>query len=145
LLRRKMNRPGFLAAIIIVTLAATVARVPSALSDEPPKRIVSLNLCTDQLVMMLVGPERIAAVSHMALDPKLSVLADTAADLPIIYGQGHFISALPSVFCADWVSPSRSSPPRIHLRIYASTCGGWAAFLVYPRKLKRWSQRSTRN
>ena len=94
LLRRKLHQSGFLAAIIIVSLAATVARVPSALGDEPPKRIVSLNLCTDQLVMMLVGPERIAAVSHMALDPKLSVLADTAAGLPIIYGQAEEVYLL---------------------------------------------------
>ena len=93
-MRCKLHQFGLIASITIVTLAATVARVPSALGIEPPKRIVSLNLCTDQLVMMLVGPERIAAVSHTALDPKLSVLADTAAGLPTIYGQAEEVYLL---------------------------------------------------
>jgi iron complex transport system substrate-binding protein len=48
-----------------------------------PKRIVSLNLCTDQFVMMLAPPERIAAVSYHALNPDTSNLAEQAKDLPI--------------------------------------------------------------
>lgn len=65
-----------------------------ARADAPPKRIVSLNLCTDQLVMMLAGPDRIAAVSHLALDPQLSVLADDASRLPITYGQAEEVFLL---------------------------------------------------
>lgn len=33
---------------------------------DKPQRIVSLSLCTDQLLLMLVGRERIAGVSHLA-------------------------------------------------------------------------------
>ena len=39
--------------------------VPTALrADTPPMRIVSLNLCTDQLLLAL-APERIAALSTL--------------------------------------------------------------------------------
>lgn len=41
---------------------------------EPPKpqRIASLNLCTDQLLLMLVEPERIASVTFLAADQSYS-------------------------------------------------------------------------
>ncbi|MCH9809021.1 MAG: ABC transporter substrate-binding protein [Alphaproteobacteria bacterium] len=59
-----------------------------------PQRIVSLNLCTDQLVMMLAGPERIAAISHLSIDPALSVLSGQARRLPITYGQAEEVFLL---------------------------------------------------
>lgn len=45
---------------------------------EKPQRIVSLSLCTDQLILMLVEPERIAALSHLAADSIYSYMADSA-------------------------------------------------------------------
>ena len=38
----------------------------------PPQRIVSLNVCTDQLLLDLVPRERIAALSYLAVDPDVS-------------------------------------------------------------------------
>ncbi|MET0280896.1 MAG: ABC transporter substrate-binding protein [Steroidobacteraceae bacterium] len=38
----------------------------SAVAAEPPSRIVSLNLCTDQLLMALVAPERIASLTWLS-------------------------------------------------------------------------------
>jgi iron complex transport system substrate-binding protein len=46
-----------------------------------PQRIVSMNLCTDQLLLLLVPAERIASVSALSLDPHSSYMADAA--------QGH--------------------------------------------------------
>jgi iron complex transport system substrate-binding protein len=43
--------------------------------------VVSLNLCTDQLLVLL-APERVAALSPLARDPALSVVAARAAGLP---------------------------------------------------------------
>lgn len=43
--------------------------------------VVSLNLCTDQLLVLL-APERIAALSPLARDPSLSVVAAQAAAMP---------------------------------------------------------------
>jgi len=48
-----------------------------------PQRIVSLNLCTDQFVMMLAPPKRIAAISYHAVNPDTSNLAEQAKELPI--------------------------------------------------------------
>lgn len=59
--------------------AATLAAVcgaglqPASAHHAPPQarpaRVVSLNLCTDQLVLLLADPDRIAAVSHLAASP----------------------------------------------------------------------------
>lgn len=48
-----------------------------------PQRIVSQTLATDELLLALVAPERIAAVSVLAKDPQYSNIA-TRADLPPI-------------------------------------------------------------
>jgi iron complex transport system substrate-binding protein len=36
---------------------------------EKPQRIVSLSLCTDQVLLQLVEPERIAAIAYLSQDP----------------------------------------------------------------------------
>ena len=51
-----------------------------------PQRIVSLNLCADQLLLQLVEPQRIAALSKLAHDPELSMLETKARTLPIVRG-----------------------------------------------------------
>lgn len=51
-----------------------------------PSRIVSLDLCTDQLLIDLVGRERIAAVTHLAADPSVSAMPDRAKGLPVTHG-----------------------------------------------------------
>lgn len=60
-----------------------------ARAGEPPRRIVSMNLCTDQLLLMLVEPSRIAAVSHLARDPSLSALAEEARRFPIVHSNAE--------------------------------------------------------
>jgi len=51
-----------------------------------PTRIVSLDLCTDQLLIELVGRERIAAVTHLAADPAVSAIPAKAKGIPITHG-----------------------------------------------------------
>ena len=46
-----------------------------------PQRLVSLNLCTDQLLLMLVPTERIRLLSQLAVDPGLSFMSDAAASI----------------------------------------------------------------
>ena len=50
----------------------------SASAAEPPGRIVSINLCTDQLLLMLSSPKRIASVTSLALEPESSYMAAEA-------------------------------------------------------------------
>ena len=46
-----------------------------------------MNLCTDQLLLLLVERNRIASLSYFASDPGYSVLADMAAGIPVNRGQ----------------------------------------------------------
>ncbi len=47
-------------------------------SEARPVRIVSINLCADQLVLLLVEPERIRSLSYYALDADESYYAERA-------------------------------------------------------------------
>jgi iron complex transport system substrate-binding protein len=51
-----------------------------------PTRIVSLNLCTDQILVDLVPRERIRAVSHLAADASVSAVAEKAKGIPFTRG-----------------------------------------------------------
>ncbi|MET0066889.1 MAG: ABC transporter substrate-binding protein [Candidatus Thiodiazotropha sp.] len=48
----------------------------------PPQRVVSLNLCSDQLLLMLADRQQIALLSHLATDPHNSYMAPRAAGIP---------------------------------------------------------------
>ena len=49
---------------------------------DTPKRVVSMNLCTDQLAMMLAEPGQLLAVSRVARDVMSSAMAAEAAHVP---------------------------------------------------------------
>jgi len=48
-------------------LAASLALAAPA--EAAPRRVASLNLCTDELVLMLAAPGQIVSVTHLAQDP----------------------------------------------------------------------------
>ncbi|WP_222183236.1 ABC transporter substrate-binding protein [Geminicoccus harenae] len=73
-------------------LALLLAPVPT--EAGPPRRIVSFNLCSDQLVLLLARRERIASVSYLAADPAMSALADQARGLHLNHRQAEEILAL---------------------------------------------------
>jgi len=62
----------------------------AALAAEPPQRIVSLNKCTDQLLLALVERERIASVSPIGSD-ELSFSAEALRGLPANSGRGESV------------------------------------------------------
>jgi iron complex transport system substrate-binding protein len=78
---------------IIAILAAALVASPVVAADKP-QRIVSLNLCTDQLLLELVGRERIVSVSFLAADPEFSSVADKAQGVPTHHGLAEEIVAL---------------------------------------------------
>ena len=59
-------------------LAAALALIPGAAWAQAPQRVVSFNLCADQLVVALADPQQIAGLSPYAAEPNLSVVADQA-------------------------------------------------------------------
>jgi iron complex transport system substrate-binding protein len=59
-----------------------------------PTRIVSLDLCTDQLLLELAPRERIAAVTHLAGDASVSAIPDKAKGVPITHGAAEDVLRL---------------------------------------------------
>jgi iron complex transport system substrate-binding protein len=59
-------------------VAAVAALLLAAPAAAAPQRVVSLNLCADQFLVLLLPPGRIAALSPLADDPTLSAVAEAA-------------------------------------------------------------------
>ncbi len=66
----------------------------TASSAGPPERVVSINLCTDQLAIMLAAPGQLVSVSHIAADPRVSPQAAEAARFRLNYGQAEEVHAM---------------------------------------------------
>ncbi|MBN9222869.1 MAG: ABC transporter substrate-binding protein [Mesorhizobium sp.] len=67
-------------------IAALVTACVPALAAEAPKRVVSMNLCTDEMAMLIAGPGQLYSVSYLASDPGSSVLADQAGAYLVNHG-----------------------------------------------------------
>ncbi len=76
--------------IALAMLAGALAAAP-AYAKAMPNRIVSLNLCTDQILVDLVPRQRIAAVSHLAADPLVSAVAEKARGIPWTRGEAEVV------------------------------------------------------
>ena len=60
----------------------------------PPMRIVSLNLCVDDILVELLPHERIAALTHYSRDPYRSTIYQIAQHLPVTYETAEEVVAL---------------------------------------------------
>lgn len=89
---RSARRRGAAAAVLAAALAA--APIDPLGAAAKPERIVSVNVCTDQLVLMLAERRRIAALSHLAADPEVSAMSRAASGLPRNYGRAEEILRL---------------------------------------------------
>jgi iron complex transport system substrate-binding protein len=58
-----------------------------------PRKIVSINLCTDELLLQLVGPSRVAALTKFSTDPEVSTVALQAKDIRQIQGDIEHVLA----------------------------------------------------
>ena len=59
-----------------------------------PSRVVSMNLCTDQLAMLLAAPDQLASVSYIARDKRASAMAEHALAYPVNHGLAEEIYLL---------------------------------------------------
>ena len=64
-----------------------------AVSPASASGVVSLNLCTDQLLVLL-APQQVTALEPLARDPALSVVADAAARLPSVRADAEAVLRL---------------------------------------------------
>lgn len=66
----------------IISLLAALVLTGAAGWADPPRRVVSINLCTDQLALALAAPGQLVSVTRLAQDPGSSALYDKARALP---------------------------------------------------------------
>ena len=87
---------GMIALVIALiggaTLWAATARQPAS-AGKRPQRIVSLNLCADQLLVALADRDQIAGLTHNAADRQMSAVAAVTKGLPILDGSAEQILA----------------------------------------------------
>ena len=83
------------------TLAAMAAgalafAAPALAGETPqkPQRIVSLNLCVDQILLDLVPRERLQGLSFLAADPSMSLLHREAKGIAAIRGEAEEVLSL---------------------------------------------------
>ncbi|MGM0585702.1 MAG: ABC transporter substrate-binding protein [Pseudomonadota bacterium] len=75
---------GALAALAALWGAASA-------SADPPERVVSMNLCTDQLAMLIAAPGQLHSVSWMAADPRSSAMTEEARGRRLNHGRAEEI------------------------------------------------------
>jgi iron complex transport system substrate-binding protein len=78
----------------LLVLAGLMIHVVPAGAETPARRVVSVNLCTDQLLLALADRDQIASLSPFSGDRALSYLADRAAGLPMNRGTGEDVVRL---------------------------------------------------
>lgn len=88
-----MRRAGRWTGWLWLGLAGAALAGPVAAAR--PQRIVSLNLCADQLVVLMAEPERIVSLSHLSRDRELSFVAGSAAALGLPVNHGTVEEVLP--------------------------------------------------
>ena len=79
----------------MAALASAAALLVAGSADaEAPTRVVSMNLCTDQLAMLLADEGQLLSVSHIAFDPLASPMVEEAAGYEKNHGQAEEIFAM---------------------------------------------------
>ena len=101
-------RCAFAAAVALAPLGAAAGAAAGA---EVPRRVVSINLCTDQLAMALAAPGQLLSVSALAHDPRTSLMAEQAGDFPANHGRAEEIYLMRPdlVLASTFTSPATLS------------------------------------
>lgn len=76
-----MNKVFVLAAALLAWTGAHAAETP-----PKPQRVMSLNVCTDQLVLQLLPKERISSIYYLSRTSGYTYLTAQALAVPVSYG-----------------------------------------------------------
>jgi len=100
-------RPLRTAVDLFLLCLLFIGSPPASFAGNDPQRVVSLNLCTDQWLLLLGRPGQVAGVSHLAVDPEHSYMAAEARGHPVVYPKIESILALRPdlVVAADYTAP----------------------------------------
>ncbi len=94
---------------LTVLLVLAMGFISSQAVRAAPQRIVSVNLCTDQLLMLMAKPEQIVSVSVLSTQQDSSFLFDEAQQYVINYGNAEELLTLQP----DLVVASSYTPPSL--------------------------------
>lgn len=72
----------------VAALIFSLVSVP-AVAEPAPQRVVSINLCTDQLAMLMAAPGQLKSVSFLSTENGTSMMVDEAARYPLNHGQAE--------------------------------------------------------
>jgi iron complex transport system substrate-binding protein len=78
----------------LVAVLAALMHLGATDTGQKPRRVVSLNLCVDELLLRLADPRNVASVTWLARDPGNSNVADLAAEIPVNHGLAEEIIPL---------------------------------------------------
>ncbi|TXC71151.1 ABC transporter substrate-binding protein [Sphingomonas ginsenosidivorax] len=80
--------------IIAIAALALLGAAPPPVAPAAPKRVVSLNMCADQLLVALADPGQITALTEWARDPELSAVAVQARAFAFTHRTAEEVMAL---------------------------------------------------
>jgi iron complex transport system substrate-binding protein len=92
-----MTMAGRVLLALSFAAAAVLSAVPllgAADASAKPTRIVSLNMCVDELLLHLAQPRNVASISWLSRDPSNSNVAELAAGIPVNHGLAEEIIPL---------------------------------------------------
>lgn len=75
---------------LVTQMALVLAPFWASAADLP--RVLSVNVCTDQIVMLLADPAQVVSLSMLSDDPRSSVMADRARAFPKNNSQAEVIA-----------------------------------------------------
>ena len=77
------TRHPILTSVIFILLLLPLVLSADSSDKAKPRRIVSIGLCTDQLLLMLALRSQIASLTVSATDQQMSYMADSVGDIPL--------------------------------------------------------------
>lgn len=88
LLHERINTYNGLMIRLLILIFSTFSTC-FCLAADKPQRIVSLSLCSDELVVLLAEPGKIASLSYLAADPRYSFFSKGLGDIYLNHGQAE--------------------------------------------------------
>lgn len=103
---RPIGRAGALLVLAIGSVALAAAPIPSA-PAAPPRRIMSLNMCNDLILLMLAPRERIASITYLARPAVTALMPGADAGVLTSHGTAEeILREKPDLVLASaWTSP----------------------------------------
>src|SRR5256885_16163456 len=86
--------------LVHIAIIATLSSIGSAHAAGP--RIISMNICTDQMLLAIADPEQIIGLSRFSRDARQGLLGNGARRFPLLSGGAEDILVLkPDVVAAS--------------------------------------------